>query len=96
MSLKFKKNRSVDVVYMVVPLLYTGILHRTNKNKELVLIDNLGKHWIAAYRNHSVDLDKKSSAIGRTFLVKSGTQNGKRGFYYKDKFYYFTRYGWVW
>lgn len=86
MSLKFEKNRSVSIAYSCAPLKYTGIISSKNKDKELVLIDDFGKHYVAAWRNNKVN------KVGRTFLLKK-TNNG---FILKDKEYKQTHSGWVW
>lgn len=75
MSLKFKKNRSVSFAYCLIPLYYTGIIHPNNKDKELVLMDRLGKNYTACWRNN------KLSKVGIEFLL-SATENG---FIFKDK-----------
>lgn len=91
MSRKFYKNRSVDFAYHAVPLFYSGIMHSNNKGKELVLIDDYGKHYVAAYRNNF------TNKVGIHFLVKKVIKKNKYGFIFKDKFYSLkTRSGWVW
>lgn len=88
MSLKFKKGRAVDFAYHAIPILYTGIKHPTNAAKELVLIDDLGKHSVAAYRN------MKTDKVGIHFLIK----NIEGGFVFKDKKILFKKLksgGWV-
>lgn len=90
MSKKFDKNRSVDYRYLACPLKYTNIFHPNNHNKELVLLDQLGKSYTAAWRND------KTNKIGITFLLKIDKVNGKNGFWFKDKFYSHNRSGWVW
>lgn len=91
MSRKFDKNRSVDYKYHEIPLKYTGIRHPNNNNKELVLVDDYGKHYIAAYRN------EKTNKVGIHFLLKKVISKGKYGFIFKDKFYSVKdKSGWVW
>jgi len=85
MSKKFEKNREVNYGYVHVPLRYTGIKHRNNSNKELVLVDDYGKHYVAAYRNN------ETCRVGITFLLKK--TNG--GFLFKDKEYKHNCSGWV-
>lgn len=75
MSLKFSKNREVDEGYCKMPMYYTGIIHPNNKNKELVIMDQIGKNYSAAWRNN--DLNK----IGIEFLLPVV----KGGFLFKDK-----------
>lgn len=90
MSLKFQKNRSVPFAYHAVPMYYTGIIHPTNKDKELIIVDFLGKHCIAAWRNN------KRNMVGIHFLLKEEQRKGKFGFIFKDKFIPFNkRSGWV-
>lgn len=89
MSLKFGKNRSVYYGYHACPLRYPGIKHATRPQTELVLLDDLGKMYLAAYRNN------QTSKVGITFLLKKEVKNGKSGFIFKDKFFANTRYGWV-
>lgn len=81
MSYKFGKNHSVDRSYLSVPMYYTGIKHTANKDKELVLIDDMGKHYIAAYRNNEL------CKVGITFLLKKEYKNNTYGFIFKDKFH---------
>ena len=83
MSLKFNKNRSVDLLYCKIPLKYTGIIH---PNKELVLMDSLGSYYSAAWRNN------KRNTIGIEFLLKKIPC----GFIFKDKKYKHNGSGWVW
>lgn len=85
MSLKFEKDRSVSPQYAKIPLRYTSINHPNNADKELVLMDYFGKHYVAAWRNNNTD------KIGITFLLKSTPG----GFMYKDKEYKHNRSGWV-
>lgn len=85
MSLKFGKHRSVTYTYFHVPLRYTGIKHRNNVNKELVLIDWFGKYYVAGYRNHN------TSRVGRTFLLKKT----RDGFIFRGKEIKHTSSGWV-
>ena len=85
MSKKFEKDRSVYYGYQHVPLRYTGIYHSKNPKKELVLVDDYGKHYIAAYRN------KDTCRVGITFLLKKTD----KGFIFKDKEYKNGRGGWV-
>lgn len=85
MSQKFGKGRSVEIAYMSVPLKYTSIKHANNSDKELVLIDDFGKHYVAAYRNN------KTCKIGIHFLLKR-TENG---FIFKGKEYKHNGSGWV-
>ena len=75
MSRKFEKNRSVSDGYCKIPLYYTGIKHPENKNKELVLMDQIGKNYSAAWRNN------KRCSIGIQFLLP--IIDG--GFIFKDK-----------
>ncbi len=90
MSKKFHSNRSVDFVYHAIPIYYTGVRHATNNDKELVLIDDFGSIWIAAYRNN------KLNKVGINFTLKKETKNRKLGFVFKDKFYALSkRNGWV-
>lgn len=63
MSLKFEKNRGVPHGYAKIPLFYTGIKSPSNKNKELVIMDRIGKNYTAAWRNN------KLSKIGIEFLI---------------------------
>lgn len=81
MSRKFDKNRSVYSTYLSVPLTYTRIKHPQNLAKELVLVDRLGNHYVAAWRNEN----KRN--VGLTFLVKAESRKGKPGFIFKDKWY---------
>lgn len=90
MSQKFEKNRSVDFRYLAVPMCYTGIKHRHDAKKELVLIDFLHNHWIAAYRSD------RTQRVGRTFKLPLGEKNGKPGFYHRGKLYTYSKGGWVW
>jgi hypothetical protein len=90
MSLKFEKGRSVDYRYHAIPLQYTGIKHPNDAKKELVLIDDYKTQWLAAYRSD------KTNRVGRTFMLKKGTKNGKRGFYHRGKFIDLSKSGWVW
>jgi len=90
MSKKFDKNRSVPLLYFICPLYYPGIKHSTNKDKELVLIDDYGLHYVAAYRNN------KLCKIGPHFLLKKDMKNGKHGFIFKGKFFNLKKkYRWV-
>jgi len=90
MSKKFEKNRSVSYLYTMCPLKYTFIKH-PNKDKELVLMDDFGKHYVAAWRSNV------TSKVGITFLLKKVITKHKFGFIFKDKFYSLkTRSGWVW
>ena len=77
MSIKFEKDRAVDRSYEKVPLKYTGIHRQDNKDKELVLMDDYGKHYSAAWRNN------KLCKIGIKFLLKKTEE----GFIFKDKEY---------
>lgn len=77
MSLKFSKYREVSIGYAKIPLFYTGIKHPHNNNKELVLMDHLGKAYTACWRNN------KLNKVGIEFLVKTVDN----GFVYKDKVY---------
>lgn len=52
MSQKFEKGRSVSAGYCKIPIQYTGIIHPNNKNKELVLMDVMGKNYVACWRNN--------------------------------------------
>lgn len=81
MSLKFDKNRSVHPLYLSVPLTYTRIKHPQNLAKELVLVDWVGRNYVAAWRNED------RCNIGLTFLVKAESRNGKPGFIFKDKWH---------
>ena len=85
MSRKFHKDREVDPSYLHVPLKYTFIKHPTNPDKELVLIDDLGKHYTAAWRNN------KTNRVGIVFLLK----RTEKGFIHKDKEYKHNGSGWV-
>jgi hypothetical protein len=86
MSHKFGKDREVSVSYAKIPLYYTGIKHPHQKHKELVLLDDFGKHYSACYRNN--DLCK----LGIEFLLRKI----KGGFVFKDKEYKFNgSSGWV-
>lgn len=90
MSRKFHLNRSVDFIYHAIPIYYTGVRHATDNDKELVLIDDFGSQYIAAYRNN--ELNK----VGINFILKKERKNGKLGFVFKDKFYPLKkRSGWV-
>lgn len=75
MSRKFDKNRSVDPYYLMIPMRYTGIKHRNDASKELVLIDSYKYEWLAAYRSN------KTNRVGRTFILKKA----KGGFYHRGK-----------
>jgi hypothetical protein len=75
MSKKFDKNRSVSTAYIKIPMYYTGIKHPTNKNKELVLMDRIGKNYSACWRNN------KKNTVGIEFLILAT----KTGFIFKDK-----------
>lgn len=88
MSQKFGKNRSVSLSYCKIPLLYTGIKHPNNKNKELVLMDRIGDNYTACWRNNEL------SKVGIEFLIPA--IDG--GFIFKDKTYKFKDLGkgWVW
>lgn len=77
MSKKFHKDRSVKWQYFRVPMYYTFVRHPRNKQKELVLIDDFGKNFVACWYNN------KTGKMGITFLVKS---LGNK-FIYKDKEY---------
>lgn len=81
MSRKFEKGRAVDYTYTKIPLAYPGIKHATHPDKELVLMDQMGKHYVAAYRN------MKLNKVGITFLLKAEMRNGKPGFIFKDKWH---------
>ena len=86
MSNKFGKDRSVSSSYAKIPLYYTGIKHANNADKELVLMDDLGKHYSACYRN------KELCKVGIEFLLKKI----EGGFEFKGKAYKFKgSYGWV-
>ena len=61
--------------WIVIRMCYTGIIHTNNANKELVLMDRLGKSYSACWRNH------ETCKVGIEFLVKSV----KGGFIFKDK-----------
>lgn len=90
MSLKFKKNRSVDFTYHAVPMRYTGIKHPNDASKELVLVDSYKHKWLAAYRSD------KTNRVGRTFILDKGVKNGKEGFYHRGKLVVLPkRGGWV-
>ena len=91
MSKKFHKYRSVTFDYFAVLIFYPYIMHRNNKNKELVLLDDYGQHFVAAYRNNA------TCRIGMHFLLKKINTKKQYGFIFKDKFYSLrTRSGWVW
>lgn len=75
MSKKFGKDRSVSESYAKVPIAYTGIKHPTNPNKELVLIDDFGKHYTACWRN------RETGRVGITKLVLKT----EKGFMFKGK-----------
>jgi hypothetical protein len=81
MSKKFNKDRSVSVAYAKIPLYYTGIIHPNNINKELVLMDRLGKNYTACWRNNT------TSKTGIEFLI----QAIDGGFIFKDKIYKFNK-----
>lgn len=87
MSHKFDKNRSVSEGYCKIPMYYTPIFHPDNKNKQLVIMDQMGKSYIAAWRNNIRD------SIGPTFKIKIDTKNG--GFIFKDKKYSLKQCNWV-
>lgn len=90
MAKKFHKNRSVQFAYHAVPIYYTGIIHPNNKDRELVLVDDYGQHFMAAWRNN------KLCRVGRHFVLKKEIQNKKVGFVHKDKFIALRkRGGWV-
>jgi len=89
MSKKFEKNRSISSAYFAIPLYYTGIKHHNNNDKELVLIDDYGNHYVAAYRNNSL------CKVGIHFILKKEMKNGKSGFIFKNKFFPLNEYGWV-
>ena len=89
MSLKFEKGRSVNWKYLHIPMMYCGEVPNTNKNKNFVLIDDLGKHYVASWRNCD------TCRTGMTFLVKKVFKKGKFGFEYKGKFYKLGNTGWV-
>ncbi|MDR2835867.1 MAG: hypothetical protein LBV69_06700 [Bacteroidales bacterium] len=89
MSKKFEKNRSVSFSYFAIPLYYTGIKHPNNNDKELVLIDDYSRHYLAAYRNNSL------CKVGIHFILKKEMENGKSGFIFKGKFFQLRKYGWV-
>ena len=75
MSKKFDKNRSVSMGYCKIPMYYTGINHPNNNDKELVIMDRLGKNYTACWRN------EKLCKVGIEFLL-SATE---KGFIFKDK-----------
>jgi hypothetical protein len=77
MSIKFSKNRSVDYLYMKMPMFYTGIINSKNHNKELVIIDDFKYFFIACWRNN------KTNKCGINFKVKIE----KNCFIFKDKKY---------
>ena len=74
MSKKFHDDRSVTSTYAKTPMYYTGILHPSNKNKELVIMDRFGKSYTACWRNNHL------CKVGIEFLLKAT----KQGFIYKD------------
>ena len=75
MSYKFDKNRSVSRGYCKIPMYYTGIKNPKNNNKELVIMDRLGKSYTACWRNH------ETCRVGIEFLLKATEE----GFIFKDK-----------
>lgn len=85
MSKKFYKNRNVEFGYVHVPLKYTFIKHRNKPHCELVLVDDLGTHYVAAYRN------MKRGRCGPTFLLKKT----KKGFIFRGRKVKHRRGGWV-
>lgn len=84
MSLKFERNRSVSEGYCKIPMYYTGITHPRNKNKELVLMDQIGKTFTACWRNNKLD---KTGIEFEVPVFKGKGQKGY-GFIFKDKKYY--------
>ena len=81
MSLKFGKNREVTTGYAFIPIFYTGIKHPHNKNKELVLMDKIGKYYTACWKN------MENNRCGIQFLVKAIDAYYQKDarFIYKDK-----------
>ena len=75
MSIKFKKDREVEFGYEKIPIKYTGITRPNNRNKELVLMNDYGDHYAAAWRNN------KLCKIGITFLL----EKTEEGFIFKGK-----------
>ncbi len=90
MSQKFFKHGEVPFYYHAMPILYPGIKHPTRRDTQLTILDDYGKMYLAAYRNGD------TCKVGIHFLLKKDVKNGKSGFWFKDKFYKHTRYGWVW
>lgn len=88
MSLKFNENRSVDSRYLHVPIKYCNQVP-SNGSKEFVLIDCVGRYYVAAWRNEN------TCRVGMTFLVPRVERNGNIGFMYKNKFYKLNGSGWV-
>jgi len=62
---KFQKNRSVSEGYFMIPLRYLDIYHPQNRNKELCLMESLGRGtYSACWRNN------KTNKVGIYFLVQ--------------------------
>lgn len=91
MSLKFEKNRSVSEGYCLIPLFYTGIKHSNNSDKELVIMDRMGKNFTACWRNNAL------CKVGILFLLPAvDKDNGWYGFIFKDKTILFKDCNKVW
>lgn len=83
---KFGKDRSVDFSWDKIPMLYTGIKHPQNKDKELVVKEFFGSKVEICWRNNKLSKMGIGKLVPRT----------ERGFLYKGKEVKFRAYGWVW
>lgn len=94
--LKFKTNREVDKNWLHVPAKYMFNIKGSNNSKDMLngkefcIIEFYGNKALCGWRNGD------TCKVGRTFLCDLAVRNKKRGIIYKNKFYPFDRYGWVW
>lgn len=72
---KFGKDRSVDFSWEKVPMVYTGIKHPTNPDKELVIKEFFGSKVEVCWRNIRLTKMGIGKLVPRT----------ERGFIFKGK-----------
>lgn len=83
---KFEKDRGVSIAWEKIPMLYTGIKHPHNPDKELVIKQFFGDKVEICWRNNRL------SKMGIGKLV----QKTQDGFMYKGKEIKYGKNGWVW
>lgn len=82
---KFGKDRSVDFSWEKIPMVYTGIIHPNNTNKELVIKEFFGSKVEICWRNNKLSKMGIGKLVSRT----------EKGFLYKGKEIILTSSGWV-